>query len=317
MRSNGRDITELFGYRPDDKSENSINATKSEYCTFINGDCTKTNHDKSIKFGVCSVSHGIIREAGQEVIVCPNRLYANSYKILQNAINESWPNENYQLIVGGNLNDLASKARLSTKPAVAFGHQSGNEVSVTSYGKMSMDWIIQTYDDSSNRLIPKEFIGLEVQSIDITGNYRENRQAYVSYRAGEPITTIPNSGHGLNWANVHKRLIPQIIRKGNIYRKCERCAGFFFLVPESVYKKFEELLGNLPSSVEPSRETVSVMTYSLGRHVPDGQIRSIEKNRSLHIPFQLFADSFAKNADPQAPIELDEKLQNLLPNTLL
>ncbi len=311
MRANGRDITELFGYCPDDRSSIATDATNKSYCTFIDRDCTKTNHDKSIKYGVCSVSHGILKDAGSEVIICPNRLYADSYKILQNAIDAAWPDRGYQLIVGGNFENLTSKAKSSPNPAVAFGHNSGNEISVNSYGKMSMDWVIQTYD-SSNGLNPKEFIGIEVQSIDITGNYRENREAYVNYRQGNSIGSVADSGHGLNWANVHKRLIPQIIRKGNIYRKCDRCSGFFFLVPESVYLKFEALLGNLPRAVEPSKETLTVMTYGLGGHVSDGQIRPLKQMRCLHIPFQIFAESVAKSTDPKAPIELDEKLQTLL-----
>ena len=123
-----------------------------------------------------------------------------------------------------------------------------------------MDWVLQSYDTNGHTLVPMEFVGIEVQSIDITGNYRDTWDAYRQMKEGIPVTDVPSSGHGLNWANVHKRLIPQIIRKGNIYSKSERCKGFYFIVPEAVYQKFEEVIGDVPTLGAPHRENLSVIT---------------------------------------------------------
>lgn len=96
---------------------------------------------------------------------------------------------------------------------VAFGQNSGREIQVgSSRNKLSMDWVLVRIVDGR----PFEIAGVEVQSIDITNNYRSTWEAYKSLVLA-PNTTIPASAHGMNWANVHKRLIPQIIRKGQIY----------------------------------------------------------------------------------------------------
>ncbi len=68
----------------------------------------------------------------------------------------------------------------------------------------------------------------------------------------------------MNWANVHKGLIPQIIRKGNIYRRCETCLGFFFIVPDIVFQRFEQILEEVSKREGYSKETISVLTYRLG-----------------------------------------------------
>jgi hypothetical protein len=57
----------------------------------------------------------------------------------------------------------------------------------------------------------KLIIPCEVQSADTTGNYRANWDAY-----SKELDSIPDSEHGMNWANIWKRLIPQLILKGSI-----------------------------------------------------------------------------------------------------
>jgi len=58
-----------------------------------------------------------------------------------------------------------------------------------------------------------------------------------------PNLQIPPSKHGMNWANVHKRLIPQIIRKGQIYADPELASkGMYFVVPDSVSRDSKQLL---------------------------------------------------------------------------
>lgn len=54
-----------------------------------------------------------------------------------------------------------------------------------------------------------EFLSVELQSIDITGSVRP---AYEALRASRDIDRRPT--YGLNWSNVYKRYITQLIRKG-------------------------------------------------------------------------------------------------------
>lgn len=244
MRATGKDITELFGFSPDDISAPSLKNHRGQNCPFTGNTCSKTNHDQSVVYGVCSVTNGITSSPETNVIICPNRLYANDYQTLKDVVDRVWPNKHYPLIIGGTLDELRDRANKLDECVIAFGKGSGKEIAVDSNGPMSLDWVLQLYTRDASKLIAKKYIGVEVQSIDITGNYRENWSAYNRQRLESIEHEMPpSSGHGLNWANVIKRLMQQIIRKGNIYKSSEKCAGFFFIVPDIVYSRFENVLG--------------------------------------------------------------------------
>ncbi|MEZ9747579.1 NotI family restriction endonuclease [Vibrio splendidus] len=312
MRAIGRDISELFGFSPDDMSEEVINYWRAKLCPFRGGACTKFNHDRSVIYGVCSVTNGAKNGLGDEVIICPKRLYADSFLTLKDAASVAWPEEDYYFIADGDINDLIEKAQEVERSAVAFGQGSGNELSVsTANGKLSMDWVIQRYECNGG-LKPLDFIGIEVQSIDITGNYRDVHSAYSSLKNGVRPIEIPNSGHGLNWANVHKRLIPQIIRKGNIYREMERCSGFFFILPDVVFIKFEEVLGELPEKLGPSKSNLSILTYCLDGREEHGRKRKLVRKRIKHFALDDIITAFSSNAGEGPALELDNSLLSLL-----
>ena len=265
-RAVGKDIVELFGFSPDDQHQSAKDHFTTKKCPFVGTQCSKTNHDQSVIYGVCSVSNGIRQGQHQDVMVCPKRMYQNNYEMFDGVIHDVWGSST-ELIVGGDTESLRRKMKLAQEPVVAFGHASGNEISVNSNGRLSMDWVLQSYKTDEDLAgekfgVADEFVGIEVQSIDITGNYRDNWRSYSDQKTnptaiGSNSLLVPVSGHGLNWANVHKRLIPQIIRKGNIYKRIERCVGFYFLVPEIVYQVFEEVIGKPPAQKCPSRSNLS------------------------------------------------------------
>lgn len=314
MRARGRDIVELFGYRPNDLSAVAIDAFVERDCPFTASKCSKTNHDQSLVYGVCSVSNGVKVGTHDEVIVCPKRLYQKQFEIFHDLVHDVWGQQT-KLVIGGTLPSMKQKALKFSRPAVAFGQASGTEISVNSNGQMSMDWVIQSYRNSGN-LIAEEFIGIEVQSIDITGNYRKNWTSYEAMKITGKIPNAPDSiedsGHGLNWANVHKRLIPQIIRKGNIYRESSRCVGFYFIVPEIVYQKFEKVIGNLPELKGPAKDRLSIKTYSLGPVTNDGVPRDIYHVRTLHYDLIAVAQAFITNVDKSSSSILDQRLKSII-----
>jgi hypothetical protein len=282
-RATGRDIAEIFGFSPDDTSQQAASNWKNSFCPFIDSKCTKTNHDKSIIYGACSVKNTTIRKSPAiEAIICPKRLYANDYQTIRDVSSTAFGN--IPLIIGGSIDDLKRNVVSNRGDCVvAFGQGSGKEIQVTLGGQLSMDWILQKYSPSSLGIFkPSGFIGIEVQSIDITGNYRDNWEAYFGLHRGSVVKAIPDSGHGMNWANVHKRLIPQIIRKGNIYKKCETCKGFFFIVPDIVFQKFEQILGKIEEQESFSKDNISVFTFNLGKIVDHGSQRSLVRERIVH-----------------------------------
>ena len=83
-----------------------------------------------------------------------------------------------------------------------------------------------------------EFTAIEVQTIDTTGNYRDAREALLDGRRIEPSTV------GLNWENVSKRIIPQLIYKGQVLQREDLCrTGLYFVCPQPVYERVLTRLG--------------------------------------------------------------------------
>jgi len=311
MRATGKDIVELFGYQADDFSATARSFHDNAICPFVGGICSKSNSEQTVVYGVCSVTNGNQKAPGTEVVVCPKRLYAESFQALKNVADEVWGE--LPFVIGGTKNQLKDEALKHAESVVAFGQGSGNEVGVPGEAKLSMDWVLQRYKLHHGELMPVDFVGIEVQSIDITNNYRDCQSAYSEMRTNEDSEQyIPNSNHGLNWANVHKRLIPQILRKGNIYQDVDRCRGFFFIVPEPVFQKFESLLGSLPESPAANRDVLSVHTYVLGESVASGQIRALSKRRVAHFPLSSVSNAFVSRRFEEVADQFDKKLEDFL-----
>lgn len=221
-----KDIIEIFGYAPNDKSEKCRLMWKLGACPFIGRQCNKTNHDKTIVYGTCAVT-----SPKWNCIICPNRLYANDYQTLRIVAKDAFGNAQFLTY-----EEYIKHSPFSGKAVIALGMHSGHEIGLKSF---AMDWILAEVNSGSL----KSYTGIEMQGIDITGNYRDTWHAYKNLKSETDI--IPSSRHGLNWANVHKRLIPQIIRKSLIYSRSRYVkSGLYFIAPEIVYQKFEEIIGH-------------------------------------------------------------------------
>jgi hypothetical protein len=109
------------------------------------------------------------------------------------------------------------------------------------------------------------------QSIDITGNYRGEREAYLHEQIFSGASTA-----GFNWENVNKRILPQIIYKGHVLRQEPLCQkGLFFVCPTPVYQKISERLGGglRPYPLQPG--SLTIMWYDIGDDAPAGGSRAL------------------------------------------
>ncbi len=96
-----------------------------------------------------------------------------------------------------------------------------------------MDWILALLSPEGTL---QEFVAVEVQAIDTTGNYRAERDAHMN---GQAFTGYSEAG--VNWENVSKRILPQLIYKGHVLRRERLCKkGLFFVCPTPVYQKSVE-----------------------------------------------------------------------------
>lgn len=289
------DIVEIFGYAPNDTTSECRSLWALGACPFIESPCSKSNHDKTVVYGTCSVTTKF-----GDCVICPNRLYANNFETLKKVSLDAFgtiPFYTYRAYIE-HRND-------PTACVVALGMHSGHEIKLQQ--SCSMDWVLAKIENA--KLI--EYTGIEVQSIDITNNYRDNWYAYRNISAN---ATIPRSEHGMNWANVHKRLIPQIIRKSLIYSRSHLVhSGLYFIVPDIVYKKFEDIIGaDIPLVEEKAPDVITVHTYELGESVSEGKIRTVIPVRAIRFKMQDFSDRFISGPNLPAAVELDNAIRSAL-----
>jgi Restriction endonuclease NotI len=221
--------------------------------------------------GVCTIKP----MTSGPVICCPVRLYSNHYQILKDVAAQAF-GENIDLMTATDVSSYRGKN--PDKSAIAvFGKRWGKELRLPSRAKNAggkvgayfVDWIL-AHIDASGKLLG--FVAIEVQSIDTTGNYRAEREAYLDSGFFEG-----NSTAGPNWENVNKRILPQIIYKGHVLRREPLCQkGLFFICPAPVYKKIAERLGGNLTEIHQQAGSLTIMWYDIGPPVPDGQIRALE-----------------------------------------
>ncbi len=276
-------IVEFFGYAPKDRSTAAVATRQNLACPFVGGSCTKTlRGDGGVKLvgGACTVRQA----TPNPIICCPKRLYAEGYRILQD-VSDAVFGPGLPIIPGSQVN-ADPKAR---NRVLAFGSALGGEVKlppICGRGGFFVDWILALVDKNSEL---KEFVAVEVQSIDTTGNYRKERDTYL---AEKDFTGYSNAG--INWENVNKRILPQLIYKGHVLRRETLCrAGLFFVCPTPVYEKISVRVGgSLMKYPGPAPGTLTFRWYDIGPEVRSGQKRKLVSEGQLTTTVEQLAYAF-------------------------
>jgi len=254
-------IVEFFGFKPLDPEAASFVADRK--CPFINDACSKPNH------GACSVS----QTGGDPVICCPNRIYENDYQFLQDIADDAF-GRGHQLVHPDAFKANRLSGDLTGNEVVIFGHRWGRELPLPSASskagvskKFYVDWILAKVNPAGELL---EMTATEVQTIDTTGSYRDQSEMFMS---GEPYTDKQGrnpgfSNAGLNWENVNKRILPQVIYKGHVLRRESKCTkGLYFVCPEQVYTRIRDRLGGDLHDYPKGPGTITFRSYTLGPEV--------------------------------------------------
>ena len=254
-------IVELFGFSPSDSSEAAEQHRKDNRCPFLRDRCTKTLND-GIVSGVCTV-----RQANSSsIICCPVRLYSADYQILLEISKEVF-GPDIRLVQGNQSSGLEHDG----KNVAVFGKKWGGELHLPQRGGSGsyfVDWILALLSPSGAL---QEFVAVEVQAIDTTGNYRAEREAHM---LGKPF--VGYSKAGVNWENVSKRILPQLIYKGHVLRRERLCKkGLFFVCPTPVRAKIEQRLGGnlLDYGLQPG--SLTFRWYDLGPEKGQGSHRDV------------------------------------------
>ena len=256
-------IWEFFGYRTGDDSKEAQDAVNQETCPIIKDTCEKTFNDGVIS-GVCTLKP----ITSDPVICCPIRLYAEGYKILRDIALKAF-GENLDLIPG---REAVSCSKTEHKSCIAvFGKRWGGELRLpqkSGSGGYFVDWVLAKLDARGEL---EEFVAVEVQTIDTTGNYRNGFSTLKKNRSVIKTTA------GLNWENVSKRILPQLIYKGQVLQREEMCKkGLFFVCPEPVFERIANRLGGqqglIRYALQPASITFVAYNHDLSKEVNDGEL---------------------------------------------
>jgi hypothetical protein len=218
-------VGEVLGER----AYSGIDPSKSAYlCPFINTRCPKRSTSlKSEPYPVCSIWKGRGDDPTSDLVcVCPKRFYAVDF--LKDVIENCWPGEPPK------------------NPQIA------HEVKMKGFGNVDFVLADVTSDGSIG-----QFLSVELQAIDITGSVMP---AYIALRSGTELVRRPT--YGLNWDNVYKRYITQLIRKGYFHHHWR--TKIVAVIQEQIYRNIVERADFIRSgNVKDNTVNIIFMTYRL------------------------------------------------------
>jgi len=228
---------------------------------------------------------------GSRVVTCPNRMYADNYQILRDVASMAFGGVS-NLVSGGS---YASNGQ-GAEQVVVFGHGWGKELRLPKKGGRGsyfVDWILARVTAAGE---VADFTAIEVQTIDTTGTYRPEAKTYL---AGREFVGWSNGN--LNWENVNKRILPQIIYKGNVLRREKRCSrGMYFVCPTSVHDRIMTRLGSNLMEYGMHPGSLTFAWYDLGESAA-GEIAPLKLAGTFTTTIDQVANSFV------APTDLPEQ----------
>jgi hypothetical protein len=203
-------------------------AAKDFQCPFLKSRCVKrtTNLSNEEPYPVCSIWRRPRDSDAELIFLCPKRFFAIDF--LQEVIEHCWSGD---------------------KP---LNPRFAPEVKMKGFG--NVDFVIADVDDDG---AVTKFLSVELQAIDITGSAFP---LYEALRAG--VDYEGTKRPGLNWDNVYKRYVTQLIRKGYFHHHWG--SKIVAVIPDQVYK-YITTRADFMRSTDVRAATVNVifMTYRL------------------------------------------------------
>lgn len=252
-------VFEFFGFSPDDTSLAAIEGRSQKRCPFLGGACIKKYPDGLVN-GACSLKPS----TSGAVICCPIRMYAEKYRILVDVAESAFG-------PGKRLVRRLADATCDGHDVLVFGKGWGKELRLPNRGKGGryfVDWILALLDADRNL---KEFVAVEVQTMDTTGTYRPEIESL--YRG---VVPAQGSEAGINWENVSKRILPQIIYKGHVLRREPLCSkGLYFICPKPVYERIVTRLGGTLQTYHPQPGALTFRWYDVDESLSMGTPRKL------------------------------------------
>ncbi|MBF0114792.1 MAG: hypothetical protein HQM04_07080, partial [Magnetococcales bacterium] len=167
-------IAELFGKVPDAVAVNWPEMITTQYCTFLNRKCYKIRKsDPNTAIGSCTVLYG---KRLEPIVICPARFIARG-QIFVDCLH---------LLT---MHEPGNELHLIAEVAVPGG---------------SIDYVLVSAKDGKVR----DFVGIELQTLDTTGTVWPERQRLLKQLGVSRIDTvdIPDKTFGMNWKMTAKTI---------------------------------------------------------------------------------------------------------------
>jgi len=202
-------LAEVFGFPIQNESKRAEHFRKNKLCPYGNivPNCTKDKVEAPL--GVCSVLCG----DDSKVITCPVR-FREDWIIVENAA----------LFAFGENADWSS---LSEIKLLDSDNQSAGNI----------DYVVVRYDRATGKIL--DFASVEVQGVYISGNLRNCFEDYMRHPSPTYCWNGRNFPHPDFLSSSRKRLIPQMLYKGGIFKAWgkKQCV----VIQESFYETLPEL----------------------------------------------------------------------------
>ena len=185
---NSTKLSELFTVSTNAEGQNWLDIVSEQQCSFLNKKCIKSRKSQpEISIGTCTVKYG-----KHDVIICPHRLL-----------------EKRQIFI-----DCMHLLTL---------HEPGNELHVISEVSIpggSIDYILISAKDNK----VKDFVGIELQTLDTTGTVWPERQRYLK-SLDIPVQESDSDSakpYGMNWKMTAKTILVQLHHKIETFENLNR-----------------------------------------------------------------------------------------------
>ena len=264
-------IVEIFGQNTNSNSEALASSIRTQYCPFLNKKCIKIRKSNpNISIGTCTVKYN----TDQNLIICPHRLLEKQ-KIFLDCLH------------------------------LLTLHEPGNDLyilpEITIPGG-SVDFFLVSA--KHNKI--KDFVGIELQTLDTTGTVWPERQRLLS-RIGMDTNiddTSSTKSYGINWKMTAKTILIQMRHKSETFEHINKHLVLIIQSPFFKYMLSEFSFGNMP--VARLGDPVHIHTYDLN---------SLEDDRislSLAERFSTDSEGIAKSLGLHAETKIDLRAIEIL-----
>ena len=174
-------IAEFFNFSTKNDTVNWMEILTSQHCGYLGKRCIKVRKSSpEISIGTCSVKYG---KDNQDIIICPHRLI-----------------EKRKIFV-----DCFHLLTL---------HEPGNELHIIPEVNIpggSVDYFLASVSDKK----VKDFVGIELQTLDTTGTVWPERQRFITdlNLVEEPAEGYGDKPYGMNWKMTAKTILVQLHHK--------------------------------------------------------------------------------------------------------